>query len=258
MCAFAKSGERLSEYSFLTKYLATSLTAAMISGKPYGKSTALAELQSHDVPVKPVSCSTDVRSVTRNGDQVVAEVTLHGISSEDSSIVQSVDRYSAVFVNSSPWQLLESRELEHWELDGDGNVIAHALMPGTTAVALRTRLTWFPLKAGHLSLLIPTDVYERQGYVTPQFSEFKFYDAASDSPLLKLAEGDGSYDLKSFTKTCLNGRVAWSADGGDSGTLIVGVPGSWVAFWWSRLSEDRLSKARTIVSSMNLDFGPAC
>jgi TonB family protein len=127
MCAFAKSGDRLSEYTFLAKYLADSLTATMISGKPYGKSTALAELKSHDMPVKPTSCFTEVRNVIRNGDQVTAEITLHGLSGDNSGIIQSADRYIVVFVNSPPWQLLESRELEHWELDRNGKVIAHAL-----------------------------------------------------------------------------------------------------------------------------------
>jgi hypothetical protein len=259
VCAFAKSRDSLSEYTFLAKYLADSLTATMISGKPYGKSTALAELKSHDVPVKPASCFTEVSNVTRNGDQVTAEVTLHGLSGDSSGSIQSVDRYEVVFVNTPPWQLLKSSQLERWELDGNGKVLAHAVLPATTPGALHAlRLTWFPMNPGHLTLSIPTDVFERQGYVRPRFSEFSFYDAASDAPLLNLAEGDGSYDFKSFTKTCLHGRVARSAGGGDSGTVIMGMPGSWVVLWWSDLSGDRLNKARTIVSSMNLDFGPTC
>lgn len=133
ICAYAKSGDRLSEYTFLTRYLANSLTAAMINGKPYGKSTALAELQSHDAPAKPASCFTEVRNVVRNGDQLTAEVTLHGLSGDNSSSIQSVDRYGVVFVNSPPWQLLKSTELEHWELDANGKVLAHTLLAGTTS-----------------------------------------------------------------------------------------------------------------------------
>jgi Tfp pilus assembly protein PilF len=132
MCAFAKSGDRLSEYTFLTKYLANSATSAMISGKPYGKSTALAELHSHEAPVKPASCFTEVRNVIRNGAQLIAEVTLHGLSGDNSAIIESVDRYRVVFVNSPPWQLLKSTELERWDLK-NGKVFAHALLPGTTS-----------------------------------------------------------------------------------------------------------------------------
>lgn len=259
MCGFAKNGDRLSEYAFLTKYLANSLTAVMIGGKPYGKPTTLAELQSRDPPAKPASCFTEVSNVTRNGDQITAEVTLHGLSSDSSGSIQSVDRYEVVFVNTPPWQLLKSSQLERWELGGNGKVLTHAVLPGTTPGALHAlRLTWFPMNLGHLTLSIPTDIFERQGFVRPRFSEFSFYDAASDAPLLNLAEGDGSYDFKSFTKTCLHGRVAWSAGDGDSGTIIMGVSGSWVVLWWSGLSGDRLNKAQTIVSSMNLDFGPTC
>lgn len=133
LCAFAKSGDTPAEYTFLTEYLANALSAAMISGNPYGKSTALAELQNHDVSVKPASCFTEVRNVIRNGDQLTAEVTLHALSGDKGSVVQSVDRYGVVFVNSPPWQLLKSAELEHWELDGNGKVLAHALRPGTTS-----------------------------------------------------------------------------------------------------------------------------
>jgi hypothetical protein len=107
-----------------------------ISGpsKPWAhRSIFVAQLQSHDVLAKPTSCFTEVRNVIRNGDQVTAEVTLHGLSGDNGSILQFVDRYIVVFVNSPPWQLLESTELEHWELDGNGNVIAHALLPGTTS-----------------------------------------------------------------------------------------------------------------------------
>ena len=82
---------------------------------------------------------------------------------------------------------------------------------------------------GHLTLLLPPDVNQRQLNVRRSFSEFGFYDGLSASPLFNLAEGDGSYDFKNFGKTCLNGRVAWSADGSDSRTVIMGVPGSWVS-----------------------------
>jgi hypothetical protein len=106
--------------------------------------------------------------------------------------------------------------------------------------------------------LLPPDVNQRQLNVRRSFSEFGFYDGLSASPLFKLAEGDGSYEFKNFKKTCLNGRVAWSADGRDFGTVIMGVPGSWVSISWSGLSGERLSEAQKIVSSMDLDFGPTC
>lgn len=132
MCAFAKSGYGVSEYTFLTKYQATSYIGAMITGKPFGKSTGLAELQGYHAPRKPTSCFTEVRNVIRNGDQVTAEVTLHGLSGDNSSIIQSVDRYIVVFVNTPPWQELKSTELERWDLE-NGKVFAHALLPGTTS-----------------------------------------------------------------------------------------------------------------------------
>ncbi len=116
----------------------------------------------------------------------------------------------------------------------------------------------FPLKAGLFTLAIPSGIYQRQTGVRPQFSEFGFYDGTSASPLFVLGEGSGSYDLNTFRKTCLNGRLAWKIDDGDSGTVVVGEPGSWVAVSWSGLSGDRLSAVRTIVSSMSLNFGPKC
>ena len=133
VCAFAKTGDDPSEYTFWAQYLADSLTATMINGKPYGKSAALADLRSRVVANKPTFCFTEVRNVTRNGDQITAEVTLHGAHGDDASMGQLVDRYSVVFVNSPPWQLLKSTELEHWELDGNGKVLTHALLPGTTS-----------------------------------------------------------------------------------------------------------------------------
>lgn len=116
----------------------------------------------------------------------------------------------------------------------------------------------FPLKAGMFTLSIPPNIYQRQTDVKPHFSEFTYYETASTSPLFKLAEGGGAYDLKTFTKLCVNGRQAWRVDDGDSGTVVVGEPGSWVAVSWSGLSEDRLSAVRTIVASMTVNFGPKC
>jgi hypothetical protein len=116
----------------------------------------------------------------------------------------------------------------------------------------------FPLKAGLFTLSISSVIYERQTDVKPEFSEFAFYDATNPLPLFKLAEGSGSYDLKNFTKRCMNGRSAWRADGGASGTVIMGEPESWVAVSWSDLSGDRLSRVRAIISSMNVNFGPGC
>jgi hypothetical protein len=137
---------------------------------------------------------------------------------------------------------------------GDGSSVpevdVHAIKKPTPYV--------FPLKGGLFTLLIPPNVSQRQRDVKPLYSEFDFYEATSPSPLFTLAEGNGSYDLKSFTKTCLNGRLAWRADDGDSGTVVMGQPGSWVAVSWSGLSGDRLSEARTIISSMSMNFGPGC
>ncbi len=125
--------------------------------------------------------------------------------------------------------------------------------------ALRTALPHvFPLKAGLLTLSTPANIGERQGRVKTLSSEYDFYDAQGTAPLLKLVEGSGAYDLKNFTKACLNGRVAWRSGSSDSGSVIMGVPGSWVVAYWSNLSGDRLSEAGTITSSMNVNFGPTC
>jgi hypothetical protein len=127
----------------------------------------------------------------------------------------------------------------------------------TPAPCLPTQYA-FPLKAGLFTLFISSGIYERQTDVKPEFSEFAFYDTTNPSPLFKLAEGGGSYDLKNFAKTCMNGRYAWRADDGPSGTVIMGEPGSLVAVSWSDLSGDRLSRARAIISSMNVNFGTEC
>ena len=267
LCTFQKNGDMASEYTFSAKYLANTLIATGISSKSSGKSDTLASLQDphrRDGQPKPTSCFTEVRDVVRNGDQISAEVILQGLSADSKGVRQYAGRYGVVFVNTPPWQLLKSSELERWWLDANGTVLAHTLRPGTTSETPAPGRSWyvFPLtvgtQLGHLTLLIPPDIYDRQGHVKRLFSEYRFYDATSDSPLLQLAEGASSYDLKNFTKTCLNGKVAWTADGSDSGTVIMGEPGSWVSISWSGLSGDRLSKARAITSSMNVDFGPTC
>jgi hypothetical protein len=267
VCAFQRDGDWAALYSFNMKYLANSFITTGINGKSHGKPSALPNLQNAHSSggSKPTSCFTEVRNVTRNGNQITAEVTLQGLRADSSSSVYIyVARYGVVFVNSPPWQLLKSTELEHWWLDANGTVLAHALLPGTASQTPPPDRMWyvFPLavgtQMGHLTLLIPPDVNQRQRSVRHSFSEFGFYDGLSASPLFNLAEGDSSYDLKNFTKTCLNGRLAWSIDGSDSGDVVMGVPGSWVSLWWSGLSGDRLAEARAIVSSMNLDFGPTC
>jgi hypothetical protein len=123
--------------------------------------------------------------------------------------------------------------------------------------ALRTALTHvFPLKAGLLTLSMPSSM--RQQVQAKPLTKYDFYNAQDTSPLIQLAESGGSYDLKNFTKTCLNGRLAWRRGSSDSGSVIMGVPASWVAAHWSSLSGDRLSEAGTIISSMSVNFGPTC
>ena len=99
VCTFQRNGDRPSEYTFDAKYLANSFITTGISGKSHGKSSALANLQNPHSSGggKPTSCFTEVRNVTRNGDQITAEVTLHGLDATSSSVRIFVGRYWAVF-----------------------------------------------------------------------------------------------------------------------------------------------------------------
>lgn len=119
-------------------------------------------------------------------------------------------------------------------------------------------LTYYPLKAGTFTLSSPPDMYQRQGDVTPLSTDYYYYEKTSSSPLLKVTEGKGLYDLEKFTKLCLNGRFAWRTGDDSSGTVFMGERESWVTVSWSNLSGEQLSEARTIVSSMQINFGPTC
>jgi hypothetical protein len=88
---------------------------------------------------------------------------------------------------------------------------------------------------------------------------YDFYKSGSASSLLTIVVGGGAYDLRSFTRFCLNGRQAWKTKGSDSGTVVAGEPGvNAVAVHWSNLSGQRLHDAQSIVSSIRINWGSKC
>jgi len=127
------------------------------------------------------------------------------------------------------------------------------------AALLAATSTTLSLDDGHLHLTVPATVRVQQQKVNFETREYDLYDGDSKTPLLQIVDGGGSYDLTAFSKTCLNGRPAWLDDGGDSGILVVGEPGSWaVAAYWQKLSGDQLIMAKEIIRSLEIDFGPKC
>ena len=127
------------------------------------------------------------------------------------------------------------------------------------ALLLASSTTLLSLDSGQLHLAIPASVRARQHKVNWETVAYDLYDANNKVPLLEIIDGGGAYDLHGFAQICLNGRRAWRKETVDSGTVVVGEPGSnAVAVYWSKLSGERLNAAKSIVSSLRIDYGPKC
>jgi hypothetical protein len=115
------------------------------------------------------------------------------------------------------------------------------------------------LNGGDLTLTVPASVQAKQQTVNWETNAYDLYDGSDSSPLLEIVDGGGAYILSTFARTCLNGRTAWTDDGGESGTVVVGDPGFHaVAAYWRNLTGDRLREAHAIISSIRLGFGAKC
>jgi hypothetical protein len=129
----------------------------------------------------------------------------------------------------------------------------------TQALLLAAAFITLSLNDGDLILIVPASVHVKQQTVNWETSAYDLYDGSDSSPLLEIVNGGGAYDLSAFAKTCLNGKTAWTADSGESGTVVVGDPGGHaVAAHWRNLTGDRLREAHAIISSMRLGFGAEC
>ena len=112
---------------------------------------------------------------------------------------------------------------------------------------------------GHLVLMVPPGIRVQREKANFETVEYDVYEATGALPLLQVVDGGAAYDLRLFTKSCLNARPAWTAASGGARTVVVGEPGSWaVAVYWSDLSGERLNEAKAIVSSIQIDFGNKC
>ena len=124
---------------------------------------------------------------------------------------------------------------------------------------LLAALTTLSLDSGQFHLTVPAGVRVRRHKVNFETDEYDLYRENDKTPLLVIVDGGGSYDLHGFAQVCLNGRQAWRTESVDSGTVIVGEPGSnAVAAHWSKLSGERLNEAKAIVASLQIDYGPRC
>ena len=127
------------------------------------------------------------------------------------------------------------------------------------AIVIAVSMTPLSLDEGHLKLSVPSNVQVREQRLNFETAEWDLYEPGNALPILQIVDGGGSYDLSSLDKGCLNGRPSWRHDDGGSGTVVVGEPGSWaVAAYWENLSGQRLTDAKTIVSSIEIDFGGKC
>jgi hypothetical protein len=211
----------------------------------------------------------EVDFVAREGEDGNIDVPCIGTFSIQDSHVNfdsAIVGKSCTTIGDGKYQLADGSVLSvSFEGPGDGQLheatwsSAVFNTPDGTQKALRTHTTYaFPSKVGMLTLSVPPNIRVLQGSVTPSLTEYEFYGPASNSPFLKLREFSSAYDLRGFDKSCLNGKVAWRSDDGDSGTVVIGEAGVWYAMNWSSLSGARFSDVRTIVSSVNVNFGPTC
>lgn len=128
-----------------------------------------------------------------------------------------------------------------------------------TLLVLAASTTLLSLDGGQLHLAVPASVRVRQTKVNWETVEYDLYEKDNKLPMLRILDGGGAYDLHGFAQICLNGRRAWRTESANSGTLVVGEPGvNAVAAHWSKLSGERLSEAKGIVSSLRIDYGPKC
>ena len=127
------------------------------------------------------------------------------------------------------------------------------------SLLLAASTTLLSLDSGQLHLAVPASVRVRQNKVNWETVEYDLYEANDKVPLLRIVDGGGAYDLHGFAQICLNGRQAWRTESVGSGTVVMGQPGvNAVAAYWSKLSGERLSEAKDIVSSLRIDYGPKC
>ena len=116
-------------------------------------------------------------------------------------------------------------------------------------LVLAVSATLLSLDSGQLHLTVPASVRVQRHKVNFETDEYELYEENDKTPLLLIVDGGGAYDLRGFTKICLNGRRAWRTESVDSGTLVVGQPGvNAVSAYWSKLSGERLSEAKGILS----------
>lgn len=124
---------------------------------------------------------------------------------------------------------------------------------------LAASTTLLSLELGHLHVAVPYGVRVRRYLHNWETNRYEFYEANEKEPFLWMYVGGGSYDFHGYAQICLNGRKAWRSESDDSGTVVVGEPGvNSVSANWSKLSGERRTEAKSIVSSLRIDWGPKC
>lgn len=128
-----------------------------------------------------------------------------------------------------------------------------------SALLLAASTTMLSLDGGRLHLEVPSRVHVRQANVNWETEAYDLYEGDDKQPFVVIIDGGGAYHRHTFAKFCLNGRQAWKTESADSGTVVVGNPGfTAVSASWARLSGDRLTEAKAIVSSIRIDWGEKC
>ena len=115
------------------------------------------------------------------------------------------------------------------------------------------------LEGGNLTIKIPANVSVVETHANWETNRYTLIRKSNNALLLTIFVGGGSYDLRHYSRFCLNGRGAWRLQMGGVQKLIVGSPGVNSVYASSEhvLSRD-IGDSKKILESITYSEGKVC
>ncbi len=130
---------------------------------------------------------------------------------------------------------------------------------GSIILAAAILMTPVSLEGGDLTVKIPANVSVVETHVNWETNRYTLIRTSNHALLLTIFVGGGSYDLRHYSKFCLNSRGAWRLQMGGVQTVIAGSPGvNSVYASTEHVLSKNVGESKKILETITYNEGKVC